>query len=316
MLGTRSLAAATAEAPAQLANLGSDDWHRLLALYAGGSYGPEFERGFDNGRFFLSAKDALAGRTPRIIEWTGGRNPPGDEVIPCDLRVDHVYLVSCKYQSRILHNGSPARIFDGLLSAVRTPRTDWYLVSAPNEYQQLYEICRQTVGAGAPMPADVADLDPRARRSLATSLASGWPGNAAAAYAALCSKVSESTAARWSASLSPAKRETMLWRLLRIGAAPYFILGTDSRGSMRFRIDTPWDWRQAFRLKEFTVSPMTGGQPLVSWSARYVVNATNEERLVAGHVEIRWSHGRFTHPPEAKVYLDTPHAGVPGYHLL
>ncbi len=36
----------------------------------------------------------------------------------------------------------------------------------------------------------------------------------------------------------------------------------------------------------------------------------------AGHVEIRWSHGRFAQPPEAKVYLDTPMADLPGYHPL
>ena len=35
-----------------------------------------------------------------------------------------------------------------------------------------------------------------------------------------------------------------------------------------------------------------------------------------GHVEVRWSHGRFCGPPEAKVYLDTPHADVPGYFPL
>jgi hypothetical protein len=40
------------------------------------------------------------------------------------------------------------------------------------------------------------------------------------------------------------------------------------------------------------------------------------ERVVEGHVEGRWSHGRFQGAPEAKVYLDTPHAEVPGYHPL
>ena len=34
---------------------------------------------------------------------------------------------------------------------------------------------------------------------------------------------------------------------------------------------------------------------------------------VNGHVEIRWSHGRFAQVPEAKVYLDTPQQLVPGY---
>jgi len=37
---------------------------------------------------------------------------------------------------------------------------------------------------------------------------------------------------------------------------------------------------------------------------------------VQGHVEIRWSHGRFSGAPEAKVYLDTPHANVPVFHPL
>jgi hypothetical protein len=37
---------------------------------------------------------------------------------------------------------------------------------------------------------------------------------------------------------------------------------------------------------------------------------------VDGHVEVRWSHGRFCGPPEAKVYLDTPHQAVPGYFAL
>jgi hypothetical protein len=85
---------------------------------------------------------------------------------------------------------------------------------------------------------------------------------------------------------------------------------------MRLRIDTPWDWRQAFRLRRFTVAPQTGGQPRVGWEALYEERRSTEERVVRGHVEIRWSHGRFGQPPEAKVYLDTAHEDVPGYHPL
>ena len=39
-------------------------------------------------------------------------------------------------------------------------------------------------------------------------------------------------------------------------------------------------------------------------------------RSVQGHVEVRWSHGRFAQPPEAKVYLDTPTDELPGYFPL
>ena len=61
------------------------------------------------------ADDGLRGRLPRIVEWKGTGRAPGDEVAPIDLRVDHVYLVSCKYLSNILFNVSPAHIFDDLL---------------------------------------------------------------------------------------------------------------------------------------------------------------------------------------------------------
>jgi hypothetical protein len=46
------------------------------------------------------------------------------------------------------------------------------------------------------------------------------------------------------------------------------------------------------------------------------VPARGDARTISGHVEIRWSHGRFVGWPEAKVYLDTPHAEVPGYEAL
>ncbi len=108
----------------------------------------------------------------------------------------------------------------------------------------------------------------------------------------------------------------MLWRLLRIGSAPYFVLGSDSRTSMRLRVDTPWDWRQRYVLESFDIEAQDFGQPRVGWRARFVDRLTDSPGEVMGHVEIRWSHGRFRQRPEAKIYLDTPHADVPGYHHL
>ena len=110
----------------------------------------------------------------------------------------------------------------------------------------------------------------------------------------------------------------MLWRLLRIGSAPYFVLGNDRRSGApaRLRIASPWDWRDQFELVAFTVAPASAGQPRVDWRCEYRVRRTGALGSVAGHVEIRWSHGRFAHPPEAKVYLDTPMSEVPGYHPL
>lgn len=316
MVGDDDLASVIARRPVEVVNLTTQNWEHLASLWESGRFETDFVAGFLNGRAFLTAADALNGRRPRIIEWTGGRRAPGDEVVPSDLRIDHVYLVSCKYLSRILHNPSPARLVEGLLThAPVLDARDWFQRVAPVEYQDLYEGCAAAVD-GEPLPARAADMSVLQRRRVALTLRNGWPAGTTDAYARLCRSVSEATAQAWRARLSPRNVELMLWRLLRIGSAPYFVLGSSQSGSMRLRIDTPWDWRQTFRLRRFVVAAQGGGQPRVGWSAVYEVRETAEERTVDGHVEIRWSHGRFGQPPEAKVYLDSPHEAVPGYHAF
>jgi hypothetical protein len=314
MLGDTDLDTVISRRPDALVSLSTEDWDRLAGLWTHHQYGAEFVAGFLNGRAFLDAPDALNRRPPRIIEWTGGRRPPGDEVVPTDLRIDHVYLVSCKYLSGILHNPSPARLVDGLLSQapVDDPR-DWYARVAPLEYQRLYEIC---AGPDPGLPPLATDLSSPQRRTLARRLGAGWPAGGVEAYERLCRTVATATAEAWHRAIGAASAEVVMWRLLRIGSVPYFVLGSNPSGAMRLRVDTPWDWRQAYRFRRLQVEPQEGGQPRVGWSVGYEVIRTGEERLVRGHVEIRWSHGRFGQPPEAKVYLDSRHEDVPGYHGL
>lgn len=316
MVGDDDLPSVIARRPPEMANLTAANWNQLTELWDSGAYDADFDGAFRNGRAFLAAADALNGRRPRIIEWTGGRRPPGDEVVPSDLRVDHVYLISCKYLSRILHNSSPARLIEGLLT--QTPvddLRDWYHRVAPVEYQELYEVCVPIVD-GAPLPERVTGLTTAERRRLMLALRAGWPPGAADKYDALCRSVSRATAEAWNTGVTSRNAESTLWRLLRIGSTPYFILGATSREFMRLRIDTPWDWRHNFRLRRFEIEAQLGGQPRVGWAATCVARHTREERVVRGHVEIRWSHGRFGQPPEAKVYLDTAHEDVPGYNQL
>ena len=297
-------------------------WERLSDVIRSGRYASELTTSFTNGRALLESNDGLAGRTPRTIEWTGGRRPPGDEVAPIDLRIDHVYLVSCKYESDILANASPARVFEGLLAtAGRWDRGDWYESVAPDEYLALYRTCLAATGL-AGFPPDPSDCDREQLGQLRRALTGRSYPDAASrtAYGELCRVVSNASASRWTGQLAESglAPETMLWRLLRIGSAPYFVLGNDRRSGApaRFRIASPWDWREEFELEQFTVTPATAGQPRVDWSAACRVRADGSTRSVAGHVEVRWSHGRFSQPPEAKVYLDTPMAQLPGYYPL
>ena len=78
---------------------------------------------------------------------------------------------------------------------------------------------------------------------------------------------------------------------------------------------TPWDWRQRFELLEFDVAARDAGQPEVGWEATVREAGGGTTRQVAGHVQVRWSHGRFS-ATEGKVYLDTPHPDVAGYVAL
>jgi hypothetical protein len=110
--------------------------------------------------------------------------------------------------------------------------------------------------------------------------------------------------------------ETMLWRLLRVGSAPYFVLGSSKERSLRLRIATSWDWRQQFSFGSFFMTVQPGGQPRVGWQAVIRDRTSHEIHEVTGHIEVRWSHGRFGGLPEAKGYLDTPHHRVPGYYGL
>ena len=174
-------------------------------------------------------------------------------------------------------------------------------------------------------PSMLRDLPPRAvhltvpqREALGQWLRSGWPGSAKDLYATLSGAVARASARRWEAAMDErgGSGEAMLWRLLRIGSAPYFVLGSSAERSLRLRIATSWDWRQQFQLIAITMEGQLGGQPRVGWEAVVRDRASHEVHSVVGHIEVRWSHGRFGGLPEAKGYLDTAHHLVPGYFTL
>jgi hypothetical protein len=372
MLGQVDIDRVLASRTPVMRSLSPENWDQLLLLRTGGAYDAEFHAAWENGRSFLAARDGLRGRRPEVVEWKGSVRAPGDEVAPVDLRVDHVYLVSCKYLSNILFNVSPTHVFDDLLVGGQRRRgrvtgADWYAEAAPVPYQQLYDIVRESVRDGdigavvepserrrdpasvmgtqslpglevvpesahpsgaivarhaasvlRELPLRAVDLTSTHRTALGQCLRAGWPGAATGAYRELSVEVAQASAARWRAALSARSGagESMLWRLLRMGSTPYFVLGSSATQSLRLRIATSWDWRQVFALVRLEIFAQAGGQPRVGWSASVRERASDQVYDVCGHVEVRWSHGRFGGPPEAKGYLDTPHHLVPGYFPL
>src|SRR5205814_3844694 len=110
--------------------------------YNEGEHQASFKSAFANGTALLRAEDGLRNRAPKQVEWKGPHRPPGDDVVPADIRIDHVYQVSCKYLSRVMQNAGPARLFDRLLIGEDRSRDDWFAAVAPREYQTFYgEVC-------------------------------------------------------------------------------------------------------------------------------------------------------------------------------
>ncbi|MGI9578510.1 MAG: hypothetical protein ACR2OH_09945 [Microthrixaceae bacterium] len=317
MSGLSDVGTALAARPAQLHNVDASHWQRLEEAYAAGDHVEDFDSAWANGRAFLESPDGLRNRVPLVIEWKGPQRQPGYDTLPADLRVDHVYLVSCKYRSSILANSSPVNLFVRRL-ADRTSGSDatsWYVTSAPDEFQHFYSCVRRHVGLYL-LPANHEQLTPAQTDRIRAACAGAWPPALVPQWQEFSLAVAKASADRWRKELSTeTRREEMLWRLIRLGPAPYFVLGSSARGPMRIRIGTPWDWKQAFTLRSFDVNASPAGQPRVDWRATVVETAGGTQRDVAGHVEIRWAHGRFS-SVEAKIYLDTPHAEVPGYFPL
>ena len=182
-------------------------------------------------------------------------------------------------------------------------------------------------GAGTPggpgdtsgYPDDVEGLTAFDGKALGRLLPGrSWPEALRPLYLDLARAVSAESARRWNESIvSAAEREQQAWRLLRLAPAPYFVLGTSPSGPLRIRVDTPWVWRRSWEFLALDVRPAVGAaQPQVDWTLRVRNRTTGAELVTEGFVEVRWSHGRFSGAPEAKVQLRSRHEDVPGYTPL
>jgi hypothetical protein len=303
--------------PAELLHVDDDVWARVRAAHLGRQHVALFRHAFENGRAFLQADEGLRNRRPILVEWKGSHRTLVESLVPVDLRIDHVYQISCKYLSAVLHNASPSRLFDRLLASDERTPIDWFGHVAPDEMQAFFLAARDHIG-DATVPLNFSELERSHRDVMRQHLAArSLPEPLRQPWRDLCLAVGRESAQRWQGNLSTNRaRLRMLWRLLRISDAPYFVLGADKNTHIRLRVSSAWDWDRQFELLAFDVSGNDVGQPEVAWRALVADRSTRDPTEIRGHVEIRWSHGRFQGHPEAKVYLDTPHAQVPGYWPL
>jgi hypothetical protein len=227
LLGFADLDRALRTRPDWFHHVTPGEFDRLDAARENGRHASEFETAWTNGVRFLRSRDGLRGRVPDRVEWKGPHRPPGYEQLPADLRVDHVYLISCKYGSNLLHNVSPASLFDRLLAQRRVDKTDWFFEVAPEAYQELYDACRRRLDVALPVGVDA--LDPDDRLVLKQAFKRRWPNDISETVVAFAWAVAAESAERWRRALAgDPLRSEMAWRLLRLEAAPYFVLGADA----------------------------------------------------------------------------------------
>ena len=292
-------------------------WQQLVALYEADAHRNLFGVAFSNGRVFARSDRALRQRHPNTVEWSGPFQAGWTAAIPADIRVDDVYLVSCKYDSKILHNTSPARFFESRLTHTTQSTSSWYEHVAPDAYQRYFAVVRTHYELDQ-ISNDVRSLTAEDRATLKRTLPRQLPPALVDAQAEFCFVMATASAARWTESITTLRqRQEFALNLLRIPQAIYFLLGFDSGTPLRFKVASRWDWAKEFEVKDLRVCPRIGAmQPTVDWTMKVVANGSRVEHSISGHVEVRWSHGRFLGAPEAKVKLDTPVGEVPGYFDL
>ncbi len=317
LFGFRDLHRALAARPRFITNVDDVVYDRLDEAFAAGDHAAVFDVAWQNGQKFARAEEGLRGRPPWTVEWKGPHRPPAYEQIPADLRVDHVYLISCKYGSKILQNASPWNLFDRALSEREKRGDDWFAEVAPQSYQEIYDDVLAYLKDGS-LPTRVDALDGPDRERLRRALPGRWPSELREQWELVAFEIARASSARLLARLgTKSEREAFVWRVLRLQAAPYFVLGADRKDRpLSYRVTTPWDFRTRYALHSVDVWGEHAGQPLVRWRVDLRDRECGVDRVIEGHVEVRWSHGKFGGAPEAKIYLDTPHHKVAGYEPL
>ena len=222
MTGHAALEAAVEARPESL-EIGSGQWAGLEGILRSGAWTAVAETAFDNGAYFAAHGDGLKGRMPERIEWSGGRRMPGDRPVPADLLVDRVYLISCKYLSRIIHNTAPAFLFrdaprrDLSIPWHRTGSVRWRPTSTTRSTREPSRFSGLTDMAESPAALNSGAAQATQGLPSRSEFAPGLPNELDSEYKLLIDsrqpKLRRSDGERFSDDR--AEQERMLWRLLR-----------------------------------------------------------------------------------------------------
>jgi modification methylase len=242
--------------------------------------------------------------------------------------------ISVKAGSNILANTSPAFIFESLPQGSPAPdrSENWFFLIDPLGYQALYSFVRNIRLDKSIFPELVGVFENEAskneREEIKDEIEKLSPEKRIefnSLYHAMCKKVAEGSSERFNTYFSNSMHgvsrryvtENLIRNLFRLDTIEYILMGTSGSKVYAIKMPSLSQWKKEWELVDVFATPdLNRGQSRVQITVRFKNKKTKEIHSAQFHVEIRWSHGKFTQNPEAKLYKDFNWENIPFIETL
>lgn len=252
--------------------------------------------------------------------WRSEKNRSVSTLPSSDLLVNNI-AISVKAKSNLIFNTSPHNMFIRMPQGIpNTERAEnWYLQMAPGEYQELYDYLKDTK-ALSNLPETVVEFEKETHAQkhelfqAINALNRDEQAEFDNLYIKMCHKVAQRSTLEFERYFSETQRshyygvvlESIARELFKLDTTEYILTGIDGNDKFAVQIPALYSWRKHWAIKDIKVEPdLFKGQSVVNLTFAFQnVQLPEETSYLRFHVEIRWSHGKFRHAPEAKVYKD------------
>ncbi len=290
-----------------------------------------YRRFFEVGVNLRRSYGVFARANVNSVRWEGPHHQARSVSMAKDLVAANI-PISVKANSNVVFNHSPYVLFTSVPSGVSAPtRSDnWFLVVAPQSYQELYTWMRSQSSENLPTQVDDYHRTVRGDRKkqlgrLVKQLTEAQTSHFEALYLRLSHDVAEESADRFNAAIQssfsgPIKNavaEDIIKTLFRLGDSEYVLCGLDHNNG--FGVDVPdiTSWKRQWVLRSVVAQPdLSRGQSIVDINLVIENKQTRQRYPIAFEVQIRWAHGKFSGNPEAKVYKKFRWIAVPFFNRV
>jgi hypothetical protein len=133
-------------------------------------------------------------------------------------------------------------------------------------------------------------------------------------------KVAETSAALFNKNYSismkgPARGwvvESVAKNLFRLDSTEYIMAGESGKNGYAIKMPSLSEWKREWEIIDILAMPdITRGQSVVLLDVKYKRKKESSEYHANFHIEVRWSHGKFSQSPEAKLYKDFNWGSIP-----